>query len=281
MAPGDVIEIVVADSGKGGTLHRNDAPPNTGAGGSGAGSGGATANSSNPNDEGAYSLNGGGGGGASSLTVAGTFIRAGGGGGGGGAHRNQSTFSHAESGSAALIPAVPTPDCASPADGLGGTSSPYVVENQGYQGTGSGGGGGGGYLGAVGAGGVTPGLIFGTGFPTVEFAPTGGGGGSCTLATGARALSAVTSDSQGGAGGAADPNPISTWVAVSGAEPAPIDGSPGWVKLTVPDLPVVVPSAATPVPALTASGLGCLTMLTAFGGAFFMRRRKQTLRLTC
>lgn len=276
VAPGDVIEIVVADSGKGGTLHRYDAPPNTGAGGLGAGSGGATANSSNPNDEGAYSLNGGGGGGASSLTVAGTVIRAGGGGGGGGAHRNQATFSHAESGSAALVPALSTPNCVSPADGLAGTSSPFVVENQAYQGTGSGGGGGGGYLGSVGAGGVTPGLVFGTGFPTVEFAPTGGGGGgSCFIATGVHTLSAVTSDSQGGAGGEADQNPISTWIVVPGSEPAPINGSPGWVKLTVPDVPVVVPSVATPVSALTASGIGFLTVLTAFGGMFIMRRRKQ------
>lgn len=242
VVPGDVINMTIADSGKGGTLNRYNAPAGTGAGGVGSGSGGPTANSDGPNND-TSSLNGGGGGGASVLSVAGTFIRAGGGGGGGGAHRNQATFSHAESGAAGMQPAISTSSCINPGDGLAGISSPFVVTNDAYPGTGSGGGGGGGYLGSVGAGGITPGLVFGTGMPVVEFAPTGGGGGgSCTFVGDTRTLSNINSDSQGGTGGVADQNPISTWEVLPGSEPEPIHGATGWIKLTSNLAPAATPS---------------------------------------
>ncbi|MET4577215.1 hypothetical protein [Ottowia thiooxydans] len=270
VAPGDVINLTVADSGKGGTLHTATAPAGTGAGGAGSGSGGSTANADDPADDSA-SLTGGGGGGASALSVSGTFIRAGGGGGGGGAHRNQSTFSSAESGAPGMSPAVSTADCALPGDGLPGTASPYVISSGIYHRTGSGGGGGGGYASQVGAGGLTPGLIFGGPFPVVEFAPEGGGGGgSCVFVGGAKALSNLSTDILGGAGGIADPAPISVWDATPGNEPAPIDGSAGWIRINVPDAPVL--SAPKAVPSLGIASLLTLSSLLLTIGAF--RRRK-------
>lgn len=270
VVPGDVVNMIVADSGKGGTLHRSNPPPGTGAGGIGSGSGGTTTNSDRPSD-GTSSLTGGGGGGASLLSVGGTFIRAGGGGGGGGAHRNQATFSHAESGAAGLVPAATTTSCSTQGDGLPGTVSQHVLDDNDYQSTGSGGGGGGGYAGQVGAGGVTPGLIFGQAFPQVEFAPTGGGGGgSCTTVAGSHTLTNVSADTQGGAGGVADPAPISTWD-VGANMPAPIDGSAGWARLTVSDTPV---ASVQPVPSMNMVGLALLSVLTA-SLALWRQRRSQ------
>ncbi|MGB3067641.1 MAG: hypothetical protein WBC18_03815, partial [Ottowia sp.] len=148
--PGDVIAMVVADSGKGGTFHIfYDSLPGSGAGGSGGGSGGATANAWGPDPDagGSPRFLGGGGGGASALSVGGTVIRAGGGGGGGGFFATQAANSSAESGEHGGLSVVSTQDCQTPANGADGTWSAWAVESGGYFGTGSGGGGGGGYQG--------------------------------------------------------------------------------------------------------------------------------------
>lgn len=280
VTPGDVINMIVADSGKGGTLHFYGAPTGSGAGGAGSGSGGATTNAVNA-DATDHSLSGGGGGGASMLSVAGTYIRAGGGGGGGGMFRSQATFSHGEPGAAGLQPAASTPNCATPANGQPGTGSAMALDNNspppghGYYRTGSGGGGGGGYSGQAGAGGQTPGMIFGaspSGLPVVEFAPTGGGGGgSCTFVGGTRTLTNASSDSQGGAGGIADPAPISTFdtLIADAPLPAPINGTAGWIRLTFSE-----PVAARPVPGLQPWAVAALAAILFIGFTVSGRRRR-------
>ena len=126
----------------------------------------------------------------------------------------------------------------------------------------AGGGGGGGYDGPgdteVGLGGETPALVFGDGLPVVEFGPTGGGGGGSCYLVGSKALSGIASDGSGGAGATADPAPPSIWAVnmMTDAElPAPIDGTDGWVRLTMPD------AAPAPAPGLGVWGLVSLSSL--------------------
>jgi hypothetical protein len=277
--PGDIITMVVADSGKGGTYHPFYEPlPGAGAGGSGSGSGGTTANARGPDENNGREFTGGGGGGASALSVVGTVIRVGGGGGGGGFFSTQGTNSSAESGASGGSSTVSTQDCQTPANGSDGTWSAWALESQGFFGLGSGGGGGGGYQGQAGQGGVTPGLSRDS-FFQVEFAPTGGGGGGTChwVGAGGRTLSSITADGAGGAGGIADAAPLTPIELPQLAEaPAAINGAAGWIVLTVPDPKPPVdpqPIAPTPVPTLGEWGLVALSSLLAMFGLARSRRR--------